>query len=63
MPRSALPWNDKAMHAEHQAGKLARQRLSALKGSKCGLKLLNQLRRGGGLDKCVKGRRGEVFKV
>ena len=60
--RAALPWGDEAMHAEHQAGKLARQRFSALKGFKGDLKLLDQLRRGDGPCTCVSGGRGEVFK-
>ena len=60
MSRSALPWGDEAMYAEHYEGKLARQRLSALKGFKGGLKLFDQLRRGGRLGKCVSGGRGEV---
>ena len=58
--RAALPWCDEAMHAEHQAGKLTRQHLSALESFKSGLKLLDQLRRGCGLGKCVSGGRGEV---
>ena len=61
--RVALPWGDEAMHAEHDAGKLARQRFSALKGFKGGLKLLDQLRRGSGLRNCVSGGRGEVVQV
>ena len=60
--RAALPWGDEAMHAEHQAGKLARQRLSVLKRFKGGLKLFDQLRRGGGLSKGVRGGRGEVVQ-
>ena len=60
--RAALPWGSEALHAEHQAGKLARQRLGALKGFKRGFKLLDQLRRGGWLGNCVSGGRGKVFK-
>ena len=60
--RAALPWGDEAMYAKHQAGKFARQRLSALKGFKGGLKLLDQLRRGGGPGKCVSGGRGAVVQ-
>ena len=48
------------MHAEHQAGERARQRLSAFKGFDCGLKLPDQLRRGGGLRLRVGGGKGEV---
>lgn len=61
--RAALPRGDEAMYAEHQAGQLARQCLSAFKDVQRGLKLLYQLRRGGGPGRCVRRGRGEVVQV